>query len=159
MTASRLSHLNYKWTMGNAERENRRYTFADFVAAANYLHKQISTEANSTCQECLAVPTMQSSLSFIPLQSLRPPAPSLRVTAHNDFWLVALTYARYFEQTRPFYLDSGATRVPPARTRFLRRVTASRPASYRGSEESITIRDFGRNSRTVSATLYSATGE
>lgn len=47
---------------GKAKRENRGYTFADFVAAANYLHKQISTGANSTRWQCFAVPTMQSSL-------------------------------------------------------------------------------------------------
>lgn len=84
---------------GKAKRENRGYTFADFVAAANYLHKQISTGANSTRWQCFAVPTMQSSLDpplpFSPCCVLAPP--------HNDFWLVTLTYAQYFEQTPAFY--------------------------------------------------------
>lgn len=64
-----LSHLKYKWTMGRRKEKTGGggYTFADFVVAANYLHKQISTGANSTRWECFAVPTMQSSLVRSPL--------------------------------------------------------------------------------------------
>lgn len=64
-----LSHLKYKWTMGRRKEKTggEGYTFADFVVAANYLHKQISTGANSTRWECFAVPTMQSSLVRPPL--------------------------------------------------------------------------------------------
>lgn len=70
---------------GNTERENRRYTFADFVVAANYLHKQISTETNSTRQEYFAVPTMQSSL--VQSDSSNP----FSLTSPLSFWHIMIS--------------------------------------------------------------------
>lgn len=70
---------------GNTERENRRYTFVDFVVAANYLHKQISTETNSTRQEYFAVPTMQSSL--VQSDSSNPFSP----TSPLSFWHIMIS--------------------------------------------------------------------
>lgn len=52
-----------------------------------------------------------------PLFRLRHPP--RRFPAHNDFWLVTLTYARYFEQTWPFYFDSNATEVSRTRVQLI----------------------------------------
>lgn len=85
----RRGHPIWNTNGRNAERENTtRYTFADFVVAANYLHKQISTEANSTRRECFAVPTMQSRL-------VQQSSPLTRCADPSSAYVILLVVSRH----------------------------------------------------------------
>lgn len=91
----------------------------------------------------------EQSRSTSPFALLRP-----CTAAHNDFWLVTLTYARYFEQTPAFY--SYIRRNRSSATRRLIPVQAWMCSIARNKRrEKNYCKLWNRISRIVSTILYS----
>lgn len=101
MTASRgPSHLKYKWTMGRRKEKtgdtpSPTLSPLRIICINKFRRERIQRGGSvSQFQLCRAV-SFDPPLPFSPCCVLAPP--------HNDFWLVTLTYAQYFEQTPAFY--------------------------------------------------------
>ena len=127
MTASRTSHLKYKWTMATRKEKTRRDTpsptlsLPRIICINKFRRKRIQRAASvSQFQLCRADSFNRAAPRNPPRRPLfRLRHPPRRLPAHNDFWLVTLTYARYFEQTRPFYFDINAAEVSHWRTQLV----------------------------------------